>query len=44
MYPADVYLELDLSQWERKERNEFLSTFHEKNNGRKRGREEILWI
>lgn len=29
MYPADVYLDLDLSQWERKERNEFQGTSHE---------------
>lgn len=29
-YPADVYLDLDLSQWERKERNEFSGTSHEK--------------
>ena len=29
-YPADVYLDLDLSQWERKERNEFPGTSHEK--------------
>ena len=26
----DVYLELDLSQWERRERNEFPGTSHEK--------------
>lgn len=30
VYPADVYLDLDLSRWERKERNEFLGTSHEK--------------
>lgn len=29
-YPADVYLDLDLSQWERKERHEFPGTSHEK--------------
>lgn len=29
-YPADIYLDLDLSQWERKERNEFPGTSHEK--------------
>ena len=29
-YPADVYLDLDLSQWERRERNEFSGTSHEK--------------
>lgn len=30
MYPADVYLDLDLSQWEKKERNEFPGISHEK--------------
>lgn len=29
-YPADVYLDLDLSQWERKKRYEFPGTSHEK--------------
>lgn len=29
-YPADVYLDLELSQWERKERNEFRGSSHEK--------------
>ena len=29
-YPADVYLDLDLSQWEKKERNEFPGISHEK--------------
>ena len=29
-YPADVYLDLDLSRWERKERYEFPGTSHEK--------------
>ena len=29
-YPADVYLDLDLSQWERRERHEFPGTSHEK--------------
>lgn len=29
-YPADVYLDLALSQWERKERYEFSGTSHEK--------------
>lgn len=29
-YPADVYLDLDLSQWERKERHEFPGESHEK--------------
>lgn len=29
-YPADVYLDLDLSRWERKERHEFPGTSHEK--------------
>lgn len=30
IYPADVYLDLELSQWERKERNEFRGSSHEK--------------
>jgi len=30
IYPADVYLDLDLSQWERKERHEFQGSSHEK--------------
>ena len=29
-YPADVYPDLDLSQWERRERHEFPGTSHEK--------------
>lgn len=29
-YPADVYLDLDLSRWERTERQEFPGTSHEK--------------
>lgn len=29
-YPADVYLDLNLSQWERKERHEFQGSSHEK--------------
>lgn len=29
-YPADCYLDLDLSQWERTERNEFQGSSHEK--------------
>lgn len=29
-YPADFYLDLDLSRWERKGRHEFLGTSHEK--------------
>lgn len=29
-YPADVYLDLDLSQWERKEQHEFRGSSHEK--------------
>lgn len=29
-YPADIYLDLDLSQWDRKEQNEFPGTSHEK--------------
>lgn len=30
IYPADVYLDLDLSLWERTERREFPGTSHEK--------------
>ena len=30
IYPADVYLDLDLSRWERRERHEFPGTSHEK--------------
>lgn len=37
-YPADVYLDLDLSQWEKTERHEFQGSSHEKITEERYGR------